>query len=154
MHADDRPLVHSPLLLRLHADWQRWRAGRELPARRDFEPWDIAYVLGCINLVEASYEPLRFRYRVYSTELAWRLGRDLNGRYVDEHADPQIRAHVQSRYALAVETRGPAAEFHERTGPGARLHHYEALVLPLSNDGSRIDMLLAGFVFLDPQTPA
>jgi hypothetical protein len=139
--------IHSPDLRRLLADWERRRNGREFPARRDFEPWDIKYILGYLNIVDALYDPLRFRYRIFGSDLAFRLGIEMTGRFVHDYPVLEHREMVTRRYVDVVAERRPIAALHDRRGQHHRLYSYESLVLPLSSDGTTIDTLMAGFAF-------
>jgi hypothetical protein len=142
--------IRSALLQRLYADWNCRRRGREFPARRDFDPCDMAYILGCLNLVDRLREPLRFRYRIFGTEIARRLGIEMTGRLVDDYPMAEHRVHVQHRYAETIAARRPTVVQDDRWMLDKRLHHYELLVLPMSSDGTEIDMLMAGFTFATP----
>lgn len=139
--------IRSPALQRLHADWEARRHGRELPARADFDPLDLRYILGYLNLVEVLRDPLRFRYRLFGTGMAQRIGVEMTGRLVEEYPDPQIADHVHRRYAETMALRRPTVVLHNRVPSNDRTLYYESLVLPLSSDGVDTDMLMAGFVF-------
>jgi hypothetical protein len=139
--------IRSAPLQRLYADWDSRRRGREFPARQDFDPCDLKYILGCLNLVDMLRGPLRFRYRVFGSEIARRLGIEMTGRMVDDYPQLEHRALVQRRYAETIAARRPTVAQHDRRSLNEQLHYYESLVLPLSRDGIEIDMLMAGFTF-------
>src|SRR5258707_2720250 len=90
--------VVSPLLQRLLADWQVRRRERTLPARRDFDPLDLKYILGKLLLVDVERQPLRFRFRLVGTELARRSGVELTGRTLDDYPSPEYREVIRRRY--------------------------------------------------------
>jgi len=142
-------IIASPELQQLYDDWDRRRGGRELPSREDFDPLDLKYILGRLNLVDALYDPLRFRYRVFGGDIAKRFGFEMTGCFVDDYRTPKYRAMVQRRYADVVAARRPIVARLSRRSIDQRQHYCESLVLPLSRDGSTIDMLMAGFAFRD-----
>jgi hypothetical protein len=145
--------ILSPILQRLYSDWDNWRGSRPFPTRQDFDPEDINYIIGRVNLVDVYYNPLRFRYRVFGTTLAQRLGIEMTGRFVDEYPAGEQREHVQRRYAQTIIVRQPTVVLHKRFSLDGWGHSYESIVLPLSTDGASIDMMLAGFAFRDPNSP-
>jgi hypothetical protein len=142
-------VIASPELQRLYDDWDARRGNRELPSRDDFDPLELTYILGRLNLVDALYDPVRFRYRVFGGDIAKRFGFEMTGRIVDDYFAPEYRAMVQRRYTDAVAARRPIAARFSRRSIDQRQYYYESLVLPLSRDGSTIDMLMAGFAFRD-----
>lgn len=140
--------VEAPALRRLLDDWQARRRGKKLPARGDFDPVDLKYLMGKLLLVDVLREPLRFRFRLIGTELVKRAGSDLTGRMLDEHPDPEFREHVRQRFAITVATRQPQSSIETRLVLDGRLRRYEALLLPLASDGEAVDMLMIGIVYL------
>ena len=143
--------IVSAELTRLYDDWQERRQGRLYPARRDFAPWDIKYILGRLNLLDVFHRPLRFRWRLHGSEVVRYVGRDMTGKFVHDDPLPEFRSRVYEEYAHAVTERGPVAFTHSALMDG-RPYSYEILVLPLSSDGVAIDMLMAGFDFREPGT--
>jgi hypothetical protein len=126
---------------RLYLYWDEKRAGRRFPARRDIDPLELSFVLGWLVLLDVDYEPLRFRYRLFGSELAVRLGFDLTGSYADEHPRPELGDYVQATWTEVVTRRRPTHGFFDRVLDNQKLR-FEALRLPLSSDGEQIDMLL------------
>ena len=139
--------IRSPALQRLHADWEARRRGRELPARADFDPLDLRYILGYLNVVEVLRDPVRFRYRLFGTGMVRHTGVEMTGRLVGDYPDPAVAEHVHRRYAETMTLRRPTVVQHRRPPANDRTLLYESLVLPLSSDGAEIDMLMAGFAF-------
>ena len=80
----------SEKLCRLNEHWHSLAKGG-LPARSDFYPEDVPYMLGNLALVELSEESGALRYRVYGTALAERYERDLTGTEVAESAESLAR---------------------------------------------------------------
>src|SRR5277367_3428258 len=97
--------VSEPRLLRFFTYLEEKRAGRDFAQRRNLDPLDFPYILGDVVMLDVIHEPLRFRYRIVGTGLtAWR-GYDLQGKFVDDHPDPEYREFVLARYRETVEQR-------------------------------------------------
>jgi hypothetical protein len=144
--------VASKRLRRLLLDWNSWRRGREFPSRPDVDPLQIKYMLGGIVLLDVSYEPLQFRYRLMGAHLAQRRGSDMTGKLLDENPDPELAAGLIRLNTSVVETRRPqlhAYRIHSKvTG---RTYNYDALNMPLSQDGTTISMIFSGSAYPDDE---
>ncbi|MBI1832187.1 MAG: PAS domain-containing protein [Planctomycetes bacterium] len=99
--------VASPLLQRLLQEWDARRRGRRMPARADFQPEALRFILGSLILFDVLAEPLRFRYRLVGTNLTWRRGVDLTGGLLDEHPDQRLREEAVPVCRIVVDTRRP-----------------------------------------------
>ena len=80
----------SGKLRQLNEHW-RGLAGDGVPARSDFYPEDVAYMLGNLALIELCEETGDLRYRLFGTTLAERYERDLTGTAVAETAETLAR---------------------------------------------------------------
>jgi hypothetical protein len=140
--------VASPLLRRFHAHWSQKRGERAMPAYRDFDPLDFAWALGKVSLIDVEREPLRFRYRLVGSEHVARLGVDMTGKLVDDFASPAIRRILQASYAQVVEQAHPIHRLRWTVVAGLA-HHYEALLLPLSEAPPQVDMVAVCAEYLD-----
>jgi hypothetical protein len=140
--------IETPKLRKLYAYWDERRQGREFPARRDIDPLDFRYALGRIMLLDVLYEPLRFRFRLHGTALALRAGYDMTGKMADTLPNRDNRAVLLERCRMLVEMRQPAAVTKERI-LGKDYYGYEALWLPLSEDGKTISMLMCALFYHD-----
>jgi hypothetical protein len=135
----------DPLLLRLYEYWGKKRQGRTMPSRADIDPVEMAFMLGYIVLVDVLYEPLRFGIRVHGTELARRAGYDL--KTLDKLPVGEFRALALQSFTATVESRAPKHSIRNRMIQG-RSWRYESLILPLSRNGTLVDMLLVGLRYL------
>lgn len=138
--------LQAPQLVRLYDDWQRRREGRELPARTDFDPLDLSYVLGHLCLIEVEQQPLRFRYRLYGTEVAAYFGLEMTSKWVDELPDLDHRRTAQAHFEEVVRHRAPLVWTKEFPSADNRRIFYEVLVLPLARKGVTVDMLMSAIV--------
>lgn len=138
--------IRHPHLIRLYRYWNERRGRRALPARRDIDPLDFSYVLGNVILVDVLRKPLRFRVRLHGDALAVRAGYDFTGKFLDQPPISDYRAYAIERCKGIVETGRPSAVEHNRVLDG-RPHHYEALWLPLSDNGEDVTMLLCALIY-------
>jgi hypothetical protein len=138
--------IAEPRLQKLYAYWSAARGDRRLPARRDIDPVDLSYALGHIMLVDVLRDPLRFRVRLHGTEMAMRADYDLTGKLLDELPLSDFRDYVIERCRQLVESGQPLRVQQERS-IGGRLHGYEAVWLPLSEDGTTVNMLMCGLIY-------
>lgn len=139
--------IKSPELRRLNEDWEQRRRGREFPARADFDPVDLKYILGDLSLIEVLHDPLRFRFRLHASNLVDRGGIDLTGRLLDDLPDERRRNNALRHYHTVIESRRPSVVFLENEYTDQRSWHCEVLVLPLAADGVTIDMLMLAFAW-------
>jgi len=137
--------VRTPALQRLRRDWEIWRRGREFPARADFDPLDLKYILGHLSLVDVLQDPLRFHYRVHGSNTSERIGIDMTGKMLDVMPDDIFRKIVIEHFTEVIKSRAPVLSYRENHTTDHRILNDEALVLPLSKDGKNIDMLLIGY---------
>jgi len=132
-----------PQLRQLYDYWECKRADRRWPRRSDIDPVDMRFALGNIDLVEISYDPIVFFFRVSGSNIDRDEGFNMQGKTLDEYPLPQHRETVRRKYLEVLELGDPDYEELERLDEG-RAVHFGRLILPLSDEGSRIDMLLMG----------
>jgi hypothetical protein len=146
--ADGREgLPKSADLQRLLAYWQERRGAREFPRRADVDPIDIRFMLERIALTEVHHPidqgPIRYRLRLVGSFWYRLIGHELTGMWTDEFAHPNQRKITEDFYAALLAGRQP--RFVQRDViVDDQLLHYEIMLLPLSEDGSRISMIMTG----------
>ncbi|MDE2227875.1 MAG: PAS domain-containing protein [Alphaproteobacteria bacterium] len=145
--------LESAILRRFYADWDVRRRGREFPARRDFDPCDLAYALGYVSLMDVLRDPLRFRFRLHATGIAERTGAELTGKFVHEMKDLRHRDMAAAHFREVVETRRPVANIRRAYVTDRRIWNCEVLVAPLSSNGSDIDMLISCIAWDEARPP-
>ena len=116
-----------------------------MPARRDFDPLEVRFALGYISLIDVHRDPLRFYFRLDGSKQVELFGVECTRRYLDEAMPAEHAAMAQASYSEVVNRGEPRYHrrqivFHER------LMDYEAIILPFSNDGERVDLLMTGIV--------
>ena len=141
--------IGSRRLRRILQDWDGWRGARPFPARADFVPEQIKYLLGNVVLLDVLRQPLRFRYRLIGTNLVARRY-ELTGRTMDQHPDPEFRPAAIAFNTRVVEERRPLRFQYRILSRASRgWIDYESLNMPLSADGAEIDMILCAIAFND-----
>lgn len=140
----DGLLIKAAPLRYLYRDWDARRAGRPFPARADFDPLELRYILGNLSLIDVLRDPLRFVFRLHASQNAAHLGADLTGKEVAEMPAWVDPASVRAQYEHVVATRAPKARRRVGTHADGIRWEYEVLVLPLSTGGETVDMLMAG----------
>jgi hypothetical protein len=146
--ADITSQIGEPRLLRLFEYWVGRKGERRFPARSDIDPIDFKYMLGSILLIDVLPDPLRFRIRLHGSELVRRGGYDLTGKVLDVLPPTDYRKHVIEQCRSLVHSREPAVVHQDRVLDG-RDRVYEALWLPLSEDGTNVTMLICGLIYHD-----
>jgi hypothetical protein len=144
--------IESPILRRFFEYYLEKRGTRAFPARRDLDPVDFPYALGDITLVDVRYEPLKFHFRLDGSRHVQRFGFDLTGRPLDDFPYPEMRDAIFESYREVVEAREPR-RYHRDLESGDRWFRYETLLLPLSDDGQSINMLISAISFHDLRIP-
>jgi hypothetical protein len=139
--------INQPRLQRLYAYWLEKRGARAMPSRGDLDPLDIRFVMGDVVLVDVVNEtPPRFRIRLHGTNLSERTNFDLTGKMLDEMPVPEFRDLSTRSFRKVVRTRAPLHALADRMIDG-RTHRYEAIILPVSDDGEQVDRLMVCMIF-------
>jgi len=140
-------LIKATPLRSLYRDWDARRGGRSCPARADFDPLELRYILGCLSLVDVLRDPLRFVFRLHASNNAARLGADLTGKELAEMPAAADPADVRGHFELVVLSRAPQVRRRKSTLACAVSWEYEVLALPLAADGETVDMLMIGMAW-------
>lgn len=134
-------------LKRLHDEWQSRCRGQRFPARADFDPAAMGYILGNLSLVDVRRHPLRFFFRVHASNIAARVGFDMTRKFLDEIPDVRYRSVILDHYLRTLDERRPIAARHEQEVTDRTVLNCEAVALPLAHDGENIDMMMTGVSF-------
>ena len=147
----------DPLLHPLLAYWKNRRPPDRLPARADIDPLDIPRLLPFLFLVDveriAEIGSYRFRYRLVGTEIVARDGADITGRYADTMPDRGFYASLIADYTRCAEEGRPLAARRHYYDENGKLWTFQRILLPLSDDGKIVNMLLGGNAFSDRPEP-
>lgn len=140
--------IEDSRLQRLAAYWDSRRAGRPMPARADIDPLGMGYILGNLTLVEVRHggPQLQFRFRLFGVNLVEDMGFDPTGQDLDTYPRPEMAEILRVSYTEVAETGRPFRRRRHRLVMDGRLFENESLLLPLSDDGRRVDMLLVAVI--------
>ena len=145
--------IDNPRLRRLYEYWCDRRGDRRFPARADIDPLDLAFILGNLILIDVvEGDPPGFFIRLHGTNLAQRAGYELTGRMLNELPISEFRQLAMETFAYVAQNGEPFRGSRDRI-LGEQPRQYETLILPLSNDGERVNMLLAGLIYADEREP-
>ena len=143
--------IKSADLRRLYDDWERRRRGRDFPARTDFDPLDMKYILGDLSLIDVvpdSPQP-RFRVRLHASNVVEHGGFDLTGHFIEDLPDERRRKNMIAHWSQVVAERRPSViRFQDEFSDRGRWN-CEILALPLASDGRTIDILMSAFAWTD-----
>jgi hypothetical protein len=140
----------EPALSAIFDYWAGKCRGAEPPIRRDLDMIDIpAKVLPLLMLfdVDTKSGRMRFRYRLIGTTVTQYIGHDHTGRFLDEVIPADRAAVVVPSLEAAVKT-GKANTLEASFAfPNRDFNYVRRLVMPLSSEGTKSDMLMTCFVF-------
>jgi hypothetical protein len=139
-------LPKSADLRRLLAYWHERRGARAFPRRADIDPIDFRFMLERIALTEV-HEPegdggeRRYRLRLVGSYWYRLIGFEATGMWMHDWPGANQRKLTEDFYAALIDGRRP--RFAERDViVDDQLLHYEIMLLPLSEDGSSISMIM------------
>lgn len=112
-----------------------------MPARADLDPADIVPILPHVILFDVRDDPLDFRYRLIGTAVANNLIRNLAGQWmrdIPHQAPPSV---IHGACQRVVEHGHPISSQTPYIGPNKDLFSTEDVIMPLSADGKKVNML-------------
>jgi len=130
----------------LHLDlfryWDAKRAGRIMPARRDLDPCEMPSVV-LPQVIIIDQVDGRFHYRLVGTAVARDLGCDFTGSLVGYHtSSPAYAAAVLTIYERVFAAACPLFTTGEHRTASGTIQSNSRLLLPLSNDGVKVNMVI------------
>lgn len=136
--------ICSPVLRLGLAVWEAARGERRMPARRDLDPVEMPRsLLKHLMLVDVEHgERRRYRWRLIGTHITTALDRDMTGHYWDAIYDDHILAGLSNGPDWAITHCRPVRTIGTAPIDERSFFRCENLHLPLSSDGSVVDMLL------------
>jgi hypothetical protein len=136
--------IGDPRLVELYNYWNERRGERFAPRRGDIHPTDIPRLLPYLLLTDILPGP-RYRYRLVGTEVERVFGTPMTGRSIDELMRGEYLDFIAGLYRTIVSCRAPVYSENTYANEAFRTHR---LMLPLSEDGETVTMVLTGQVFL------
>jgi len=130
--------------LDLYRYWLAKRGSRSMPARRDINPADIPALLPYLVIVEKIDH---IRYRLAGTAVVREVGHELTGSFAGSVLSTIGSAAAEHPvYERAFTTGRPAFATGVFKIESGSAHNVSLLVLPLSDDGTNVNMALASLI--------
>ncbi len=134
--------------------WNTLRGDREMPLSSSFRPVEIPRLLTNVVLLDALWgddpaEPEDFIYRVVGNESVIAHDLDTTGMKVSglSQFGASYAKNMLAFYRHVCRTRAPVAAGGTMKMIGKDYRHFEVIYMPLSNDGTRVDRILAVVVY-------
>ncbi|HUB95230.1 MAG TPA: PAS domain-containing protein [Stellaceae bacterium] len=138
--------IRDPRLQRFFDYWAGKRGHRKMPARRDLDPLDFPYILGNLMLIDVLGDPPRFRVRLHGANVVARMHYDMTGKQLDEVPRPEWRDYILDRCRGLAASGEPLLLMNDLLLDGWT-SRYEALWLPLGDDGAHANVLVCGMIY-------
>ena len=124
--------------LDLYRYWLAKRGGRSMPSRSDIDPAEIPALLPYFGIIEKAEGQLR--YRLMGSSMAEQLGFDATGAGVGSYvpAGQALRTTVE----LVCTAARPVFNTGKYEFEPGIAHHSSVLLLPLSEDGTAVNMVI------------
>jgi len=130
--------ITDPIIKQVGLYWRGKIKAGLLPKRADIDPLEIRPLLPHVILWDVERDPLRFRGRLVGSHIIEMSGRDATNHYIDFIDD---RGAIEAEYRAAVESGLPRYKERRAHWPNHDYKYYARLLLPLAQDGRKVDML-------------
>ena len=134
--------LSAPHLQEAFSYWLSKRGSRAMPSRRDIDPVEMPKLLPYLMLIDVIPEPLDFRYRLIGTEVRAISRRDYTGMLFSQLPGKGRGSVVWEGCAETVRACAPFSRTPPYVGPEQHLADCENLLLPLSEDGATVNMIM------------
>jgi hypothetical protein len=129
--------------------WQLRSGRNKMPARADFRPEDVPGILKHLGLIDVVHRAKRmnFRYRLVGTRMNVIFGRDFTNTWLNESKHGNYHDFL---YALYCDAAGGSNLVYSETKfeyQGNRHLRVKRLMLPMSSDDQKVDMILFSNLF-------
>lgn len=145
-------LTH-PVLQRLFRLWEQWRGASPLPPRAAIDPVALKFALGNLLLIDvrrqAPDDAPEYFVRLHGSNLAERMGYNLDRQPLSILPDAELRAMAMQRFSEVVTERRPRSS--RRAGLiDDKPVFFQGLVLPFRDAvPDRVDALLVAMIYDD-----
>lgn len=146
----DPDRLSNPILSFLRNYWDAKRAGRVMPSRADIKPAEMKEYLGWIILIDVLPGCEDFRFRMIGTRVSQYFLADATGQTMREafaaYGDAVVSGIVATHRKTARD-RVVVRAFGGAGWLGRSFLDFDAIYLPLSDDGVNANMILSAFTF-------
>lgn len=136
--------ARHPALRQFYDYWLSKCQDGRIPGRDMIDPVEMKPFLRYVIMFDVERHPrcYRFRHRLVGTHIVELFAQDVTGGYVDEAGSAEEYPNVYRRLAAVVDQREPVYGLYHAPTPHREFAKYEHLTVPLSSDGSEVDVLL------------
>jgi hypothetical protein len=135
----------AEILKRLQAYWEDKKGERPAPPKSAIDPTELRELLPNILLIDVVGDPPRFRARLFGSALVAAYGEEVTGKFDEEVDLDAVHAELMGFVERAVAECEPQYLRAAFTKRGGRHLQYEQILLPLSDDGVKVNMLLSAY---------
>lgn len=146
IHPDNPANIRDTRLLGLYRYW-RGKCAAGMPARRDIDPIEMKPWLGNLLLVEFPPDRMKYRVRLEGVNIVHFYGTTRQGKGIEALTSEDERRLLLSQYFAVLDRRQPAYYESEFVISEGIPTYQRKLLLPLSEDRERVDMILGGLYF-------
>ena len=139
----------DPRHQKLYDYWLERKGARLAPARNQIDPIDFPDILPYTFIFKVHHTtPMDFELTLLGTALVVVLGRDFTGCHFDEMYSGDSAVILREQYEACVHKAQPIYAQLDADWMNKDFINYQRLLLPLSNDGERIDRLFGCSFFV------
>lgn len=128
--------------------WHEKRGMRAMPARADLDPCDIPALLPHLLLLDVAQDPLDFRYRLIGTVVDYHLREPRTGQWLSTIRHQSRGSVMWATLESVVTRKTPVVSTIPYVGPHADFKLSEDIILPLSDDGCTVNMMLVAVAYV------
>jgi hypothetical protein len=132
-------------LQRLQAYWESKKGGRAAPPKAAIDPAELRDLLPNILLIDVIGDPPRFRARLFGSALVAAYGEEVTGKFGEDVDLDEVHDELMSFVERATAECKPQYLRTAFTKHDGRHLQYEQILLPLSEDGTKVNMLLSAY---------
>lgn len=143
--------IRDPRLKALYVYWTSKAGARRMPARKDLDPIEMKEWFGNLMLLDfPTGKFIEFRYRLEGTRIEEFYDARRTGRGVETMTAESERKSILPQWEAVFDHGRPAYYESDILSSEGKLARQIKLLLPLSEDGERVNMIL-GAIYFRPQ---
>jgi hypothetical protein len=139
--------IPEPRLRSLYSYWHGKMHGEDIPGRSDIDPLEMKQWLGNLMLIEFHGDISSYQIRLDGTNLEHYYGTRRTGYGVETLTSEDERELLLAQYSPVLDEKRPAYYEVDFTNSDGVFSRQAKLILPLSEDKERVDMVLVGIYF-------
>ncbi len=146
---ENPPHFVQPACVFLRGYWEQKRAGRAMPTRADVSPAQLKEHLGWVMLLDVLPEARDFRYRLIGTLVTQYFSSDATGMTVMQAFAPSgddVANAVNGVFRTCARNKVVMRTAGDANWLAKGMEEFEAIYLPLSDDGETVTHILHAFV--------